>query len=243
MRYEFDITKGDVLSVDPGTNACGVALWRQGVFIDSRTLISEGGGAINVSDRLRRISSQLKDFLDKYCADVEVVLSENPDHTLLKAMIGAILITQGVNSYFNDKHTVMPMEWKSWAKQRGASHPDGFKKIKGIAALKSTGFQPLPATDDEADAIMVYLSYKAKHGTHKAMRRGRRDSPNPEKRPAKSSRVSREELGQVEIQSAPVTSRKRKIVASEGAPKRNKRSSDYTIESADSAIPLDLSKY
>ena len=169
---KFDISVGDVLSIDPGTAFCGAALWRDGKLIATKTLTSEGY-SVTVSERLRAISAQLKAFLHLYEAHVTCVITENPPHTLLKATLGAILVTEGVFSMFNDSSCLSPAEWKSWAKKRGASGEFGL--IKGAAALSSTGF-PVPpgASDDVCDAIMVYLAFRDKYGTHKAARRSKR---------------------------------------------------------------------
>lgn len=180
MKQKIDISKGDVLSLDPGTNLCGVALWRNGRLVASRVLKSYNT-LDNVSDRLRAIADQLNDFLNLYEAHVTCIITENPPDTLLRAAIGIILISPRVHTYFSDRFTLGVMEWKKWAANNGATGP--FKDIKGVRALGETGFAPLPETDDEADAIMVYLAYRDKYGNSKAMRRrDRPSSPSTDRR-------------------------------------------------------------
>ena len=115
----------------------------------------------------------MRDFLHLYEAHVAVLITENPPHTLLKAVIGAVLMTEGVDSMFSDAHTVGVSEWKAWAKKRGAEGPFGL--IKGVAALTASGFPCPPGIgDDEADAILVYLTYRDKYDGYKSINRSTR---------------------------------------------------------------------
>lgn len=82
-------------------------------------------------------------------------------------------MTEGVDSMYSDSHTVGVSEWKAWAKRLGAAGPFGL--IKGVAALRSTGFNVTSdMNDDIADAIMVYLTYRDKYNGHKALNRAAR---------------------------------------------------------------------
>ena len=154
-----DVQVGDVLSLDPGTAVSGVALWRDGSLVATSALKSPNGYTATVSERLKEIVGQLDTFLTAHDAWVQIVICENPPHTLLKAVIGAVLVSPRVNSMFSDGHTVAVMTWKSWARAHGAGGP--FKDIKGVKALKATGFPVPPGIgDDEADSILVYLAYR-----------------------------------------------------------------------------------
>lgn len=156
---KLDVTVGDVLSLDPGTAVSGVSLWRDGSLVATAALKSPNGYTSTVSGRLKGIVHQLNLLLDAHDAKVHIVICENPPHTLLKAVIGAMLVSPRVDSMFSDAHTVAVMSWKAWARARGAGGP--FKDIKGVKALKATGF-PVPQGigDDEADSILVYLAYR-----------------------------------------------------------------------------------
>ncbi len=156
---KLNVTVGDVLSLDPGTAVSGVSLWRDGNLIATAALTSPDGYNSTVSGRLKGMVSQLEQFLVSHDANVHIVICENPPHTLLKAVIGAMLIATRVDSMFSDSHTVAVMSWKAWARARGAGGP--FKDIKGVKALKATGFKvPQGIGDDEADSILVYLAYR-----------------------------------------------------------------------------------
>lgn len=144
------------LSVDPASILCGVALWKDRKFVDSRLLKADE--KILFSLRMQSICNQLTDFLNVYDAIVsEIVTEHNTDRFSLNACIGSLLVSPRVVAPFYSHNYVPQMSWKAWAQRRGA--PGSCKYIKGVKALSATGFPHVPQSDDEADAIMIGLTY------------------------------------------------------------------------------------
>lgn len=171
VKRKFDITTCNVLSLDPGSNSCGVTLWVNNSFVATKTLRASNSND-TVSNRLRDISKQLEDFLLLYEVTVDILISELSPDALMGAIIGTILATPGVNSMFGVKHTIAVPVWKSFCRNNGASHPDGFHFIKGLDALRSIGFRPLPHdSDDAADSTIIFLAYREKYGKEKSYKR------------------------------------------------------------------------
>lgn len=149
-----------VLSVDPASNACGVSLWKDGTFIDSALLSSRSPRDL-FSIRLQTIALQLETFLSKNLKDdekVTVVVCEGVRSVLVQICIGALLCSKYIEAPIKTGSFIHSTSWKKYAKDRGATGP--LKDIKGMKALKEIGWAGRDVSDDEADAILIYYTWR-----------------------------------------------------------------------------------
>jgi hypothetical protein len=156
-------TDGWVLSVDPASNNCGVSLWRDGRYIAGRVLTSENR-TDPYSKRLQDICRQLGTFLSIHVGNdtINTVIAEGVRSRIVQVAFGAILTDHHICAALSPKGSfVESMQWKRWARQRGATGltPD----IKGVKALTEAGWpmdkHPIDS-EDVADSILIYLTWK-----------------------------------------------------------------------------------
>jgi hypothetical protein len=156
-------TDGYVLSVDPASNLCGVSLWRDGVYIAGSVFASESR-TDPYSKRLQDICRQLGAFLSEHVGSetIRTVVAEGVRSRLVQIALGAILTDAHISAHLSPKGSfIESMQWKRWAKQRGATGPTN--DIKGVKALTEAGWPmtKFPVTsDDVADSILIYLTWK-----------------------------------------------------------------------------------
>lgn len=111
---------------------------------------------------------QLDDFLCKYTADgpIKRVIFEGVKSRIVLITVGAFISCYNLEGNLHATHSfVSPLEWKKWAKDRGATGPT--KDVKGILALEEIGwdFKTNPIfSDDVADSILIFLTWKDRHG-------------------------------------------------------------------------------
>lgn len=156
---------GLVLSIDPGSNACGVSLWNDGNYVAS-TVLTSADSRDPYSRRLQNMLPQLSAFLTEQIGNqiINTVVSEGVRSRLVQVALGGILTESHVNANLSPTKTfVESMTWKSYARIHGATGP--IADIKGLVALRETGwdFEKCPVTsEDAADSILIYLAWKTK---------------------------------------------------------------------------------
>ncbi len=152
---------GYVLSIDPGSNALGLALWHDGNFIAS-TVCQSTNARQSYSRRIQTILPQIQGFLTKYVGNETITccVSEGVRSRLVQVALGAVLSDSHIDATLSPTGSfVESSSWKSWAKKHGATGP--LKDIKGIKALKETGWNAVEGmSDDEADAILIYQTWR-----------------------------------------------------------------------------------
>ncbi len=155
---------GWILSVDPASNKCGVALWKDGSFIGS-ALLSSVSSRDPFSRRMQDIYAQLCGFLEGHLGatdeKVKTIVTEGVRSRLVSTCIGSLMVCPRIEANLSPKDSfVEPSTWKKWAKDHGATGPSA--DIKGIASLKQTPWfnWPIPQSDDEADAILIYQAWR-----------------------------------------------------------------------------------
>ena len=146
------------LSVDPASNKVGVALWSKELnLLSVKALTAPAGEPFTV--RL----SYLRNEMSKWLKGVVVteVVTENVRSSLVMVSIGALIAVPEIRAILRPKSFVSPTSWKAYAKRNGAQGP--LKDIKGLRALDDMEFPyPENCTDDCADAILLFLTYKSK---------------------------------------------------------------------------------
>lgn len=155
---------GWILAIDQASNAAGCSLWNSGTLIAANTLKS-----IKSTDPIgRRLAAQvvqLDAWLESYLLDSEIkqVIFEGVRSRLVLVTVGAFTCSKYLqNCRLHARHTfVESISWKRWAQKRGATGP--LKDIKGLKALAEAGWDmaryPV-STDDEADSVMIYQTWK-----------------------------------------------------------------------------------
>lgn len=155
---------GYILTVDQASNAAGVALWHNGGLVAVTTLKSRSP-TDPFSRRIQHQLTQLTSFLGEHLPtnlDVEKVIFEGVKAKLVMITIGAFLVCPRISAKMHEHASfIWSSSWKKWALDHGAVGPLG--DVKGIKSLKETGFDTSTlTTDDEADAIFLYLCWCTK---------------------------------------------------------------------------------
>lgn len=152
---------GYVVSVDPASNKCGIALWKDGSLVDWVVLESRSPRD-PFSVRLQSISLQFEMFLRGHLGEhekIHTVICEGVRSVLVQICVGALLVSPYVEAAMSStKHFVHSTSWKKWAQNRGATGP--LKDIKGVRALRETGKDFGVTADDAADAVLIYLTWR-----------------------------------------------------------------------------------
>lgn len=157
---------GYVLAIDQASNVAGVSLWHNGDLVGVTCLTATSTDSM--ARRLQTQVPQLTSFLDTHLPAgllIRKILFEGVRSRLVLITVGAFLTCPRIDAKMHQKFTfVESSAWKKYAQKRGATGP--FKEIKGVKALKETGWSP-PAdlrgviNDDVADSILMYLCWSA----------------------------------------------------------------------------------
>lgn len=150
-----------VLSIDQASNAAGVSLWRNGQRLATATLRS-AKSSDPFGKRLATQMRALEAWLDQLRIEkIQHVVFEGVRSRLVLVTVGAFCAARQLQSCrLHPKHSfVESTSWKRWAQKRGARGP--LKDIKGVQALIDIGY-PVEGinTDDEADSILQYLTWR-----------------------------------------------------------------------------------
>lgn len=153
---------GWILSVDPASNKCGVALWKDGEFRGSALLESDSPRD-PFSRRMQAIYIDLCEFITDHLPEgdeINTIVTEGVRSRLVSTCIGTILVHPAINANLSPKDSfVEPSTWKKWAKDHGATGPSA--EIKGVKSLREAGqYMYKEMGDDEADAIMIYKAWR-----------------------------------------------------------------------------------
>ena len=150
------------LSIDEASNAAGVSLWNDTQLLGHTVLVSKSPKD-TFSKRLQYQVPQLTDFLTGK-PQVEHILFEGVKARLVIITVGAFLTCPLLDVKLNEKYSfVGSSTWKKYAHTRGATGP--IRDVKGLKALREIGY-PVDkykiTSDDTADSILMYLSWKDK---------------------------------------------------------------------------------
>lgn len=153
------------LFIDQASNAAGVALCHDGELRGTETLCSIRSTDV-MSRRLQDIMPQLTHFISKYVPQgeyVEKVFFEGVRSRIVLITVGAFLMCPRIKAWISPtRNFIETGTWKAWAKRNGATGPQ--KDIKGIRSLREIRPELFERhrikTDDEADAVLMFLSLK-----------------------------------------------------------------------------------
>lgn len=158
---------GWILAIDQASNVAGVSLWYFGKLQATTKLLSNKASD-PLPKRLQTQVPQLTAFLQQHLPaeqEVSTVIFEGVRARLVALVVGAFLTCPLlVKCRISPKTSfVESQSWKIWAKRRGATGP--VKDVKGVKALRDVGF-PVDLyevdSDDVADSILIYLTWKDK---------------------------------------------------------------------------------
>lgn len=146
--------------MDQASNQPGFSLW-----FDDNLMATV---ALTVPDpkwtyarRVQYLATELSIWLCKQLgprARISTVLFEGVRSRQVLVTVGAFLTCTQIDAHLFKHSFIESSQWKSYAKRRGATAP--FIKIKGRKALEEIGWtKEMPATDDEADSILMYLTW------------------------------------------------------------------------------------
>jgi Holliday junction resolvasome RuvABC endonuclease subunit len=151
-----------LLSIDPGTNQFGLALFdiKSRSLVESWTLCAPAKGTT-----VQRMVS-VQSLVSRVVGDkpiTQVAVEFYPKSQIPFIAIGAVLAgLTSAKAQINKASLVTPSAWKSYVKKNAAPGyiiPD---VIKGIPALACLGMNLAADSDDEADAILVGLTWMSK---------------------------------------------------------------------------------
>ncbi len=156
-------TDGYVMSIDQASKSAGASLWYNDKLV--ATALFTAPGDDKYSRRVQSLAEQCTVFLDSHLpkkVNIEKIIFESVRMKLVIITVGCFLTCPRIDARLHEKASFIPsMSWKKWAADRGATGP--FKEIKGVRALKESGF-PLdgiePLNDDVADSIMMYQTWR-----------------------------------------------------------------------------------
>lgn len=157
---------GWILSIDQASNTAGVSLWRDG-HLKAHTVLRSNASTDSFAKRLQTQVPQLTSFLNAHLPPkikITKILFEGMKARLVLCTIGAFLTCDRLDTKLHATHSfVESSSWKKWAQSHGATGP--FKEIKGVKALRETGY-PVDSlgisSDDTADSILIYLTWRAR---------------------------------------------------------------------------------
>lgn len=154
---------GWTLSLDQASNTAGASLWFDGNLYATSVLL--GGGSPVFSRRLVAMQENLTRFLDSALppgVQLSKVIFEGVHARLVLVTVGAFLCSPRIDAKLHAQHSfIASSTWKKWAQEHGATGI--FKDIKGVKALKETGFDTDKVSgiqDDVADSIMIYYAWR-----------------------------------------------------------------------------------
>ncbi len=155
-----------VLSMDQSSNLSGVTLWENGV-LRGWVLLKSLDPKHSYGRRLVAQVTQLTDWLSTQLQDhekIDTVLFEQVKATLVITVVGAFCTSPYLqHCRLHPTQTfVAPTSWKSWAKRKGA-FSQAFKDIKGVTALRETGFDVDThgiTSEDVADSCLIFKSWE-----------------------------------------------------------------------------------
>lgn len=156
---------GWIITIDQASNAAGVTLWLDGEFMAATTLNSTKS-TDPFGRRLATQAAELERWLISMGlgpTSIKMAIFEGVRARIVLCTVGAFCaVPQLQGCRLHARHTfVESISWKRWAQRRGAEGP--MKDIKGVQALMEIGwdFAKYPiATDDEADSVMIYQTWK-----------------------------------------------------------------------------------
>lgn len=157
--------QGYVLVVDQASNAAGVSLWYNG-SLKAHTVLRSSSEKDPISQRLQDQLPQLDAFLTAHLPDsarITKIVFEGVRARLVLVTVGAFLTCPRIHAKLSPKASfVESSSWKKWARKHGAME-EKIKDIKGVKALRETGF-PVDdygiTSDDVADSILMYLTWR-----------------------------------------------------------------------------------
>lgn len=165
-----------VLSIDQASNCAGVSLWghdEQDTLIAFTELLSNSSKD-PLPVRLVTQREQLRAFLQFYSEyPVDHVVCESVKSKMVMVVIGALLAIPEIKCKVTPADWVPSLSWKKWARDRGASGP--FHDIKGMKALRECtyGETYLFDSDDIADSVLIYKTWKLRRENPKAKKKKR----------------------------------------------------------------------
>ena len=156
--------QGWILVIDQASNCAGVSLWYNGNLTATTTLVSQSKND-SMARRLQHQVPQLTKFLCDVLpesATIAKILFEGVRARLVLITVGAFLTCPRINAKLTMQSFIGSSSWKKWAKDHGALGPTA--DVKGVKALSEIGFpvqQHNIESDDVADSILMYLTWKA----------------------------------------------------------------------------------
>lgn len=156
-------SKGSLhLSIDPGSRRMGVAVFSE----DGKFIVSKGFSADRSITSARRLWIIRKQFVKWFKENFEgqrvtaTIMERLPPKQLaptLPISPGVIVAHPDNHSSLNPESWIGVQRWKAFVRMVGKS---ALKNPKGIPALEDIGWSyKMPACEDEADAILLYLTY------------------------------------------------------------------------------------
>jgi hypothetical protein len=161
VETKYPLNLGCVhVAIDPASHATGIAVFTlDGKYIDSFTVKVNAG--IIPTMRLYFMRKKFTEiWTERYgvnCVANLAVIEHMPpgNSAILQTAGGAILSSGKISADMGYSEYVSVQSWKFFCRSLGCHD----KSPKGISALKAIGWSyPLPSTDDEADAILLYLT-------------------------------------------------------------------------------------
>lgn len=149
-------------AIDPGSNKMGIAIFdTEGRFIVSKTF--RAPASYSAAQRLHSIRKQyLKWFSDNFPNTIitkQIMEHLPPNQFTLTLQIspGAVVATKFNRARLQPQDCIPVETWKKTAKELGSKKHNP----KGVAILEDIGWEyKMPLLEDEADAIVMYLSYQ-----------------------------------------------------------------------------------
>lgn len=146
------------ISLDPSSTSFGVAVFTtDGKFLTSYCI--KVGESVMQSQRLYQMRKKFEDFWNEKFPGVKasfLVVEHLPpsNYAVLQLAAGAIISSGFIWSTMDRTGYISPPSWKYFCKEIGCS----MKDPKGRQALTEIGWRyPIPASEDESDAIILYL--------------------------------------------------------------------------------------
>ncbi len=153
------------LSIDPGSHKMGVAAFdREGKYLCS--VLLKANPKDPAARRLHTIRTKFESWFSEKFGDAYVTvttlehLPPNQITPSLPISAGCIVACQHNVSRLTPEVAICTNTWKSVAKQFGCNMRDP----KGVMIFRQIPWEfPIPPTEDEADAVIIYLAYSFIH--------------------------------------------------------------------------------
>ena len=150
-----------ILSIDQASNKAGCSLWSKAGQLHATAALTYGNPADPYSRRLQGLAKQLESWLLTQPTVTQIIF-ETTKPKLVLASVGAFLTAPSLNVKLHETASfVSPSTWKKWAQLHGAT--GAFKLIKGVKALRETGFDVDGYgidSEDVADSVLIYLAWR-----------------------------------------------------------------------------------